>query len=100
MSEDLKPCPFCGDKPYLDTDGYKYEIGCHKCRYSIITHQRASAIRKWNTRPTEKEEAQIKLEAWQEAFGTTQLTHALARLEEAEKKAQRFRAKKEKDEKS
>lgn len=32
-------------------------------------------------------EAETVLRAWQEAFGTTQLTHALARLEAAEKKA-------------
>lgn len=29
-------------------------------------------------------EAQVQLEAWQKTFGTTQLTHALARLEKAE----------------
>lgn len=33
------------------------------------------------------EEANTVLSAWHEVFGTTQLTHALSRLEEAEKKA-------------
>lgn len=40
------------------------------------------------TRQLERElnEAQTQLRAWQQAFGTTQLTHAIARLEAAEKK--------------
>lgn len=37
----------------------------------------------------ERDEAGIQLQAWQEAFGTNQLTHALARLETAERKANR-----------
>ncbi len=32
-----------------------------------------------------KSESEIQLEAWHETFGTNQLTHALARLETAEK---------------
>jgi len=35
-------------------------------------------------------EAQTVLEAWQSIFGTTQLTHAQARLEEAEKRAKKY----------
>lgn len=35
----------------------------------------------------ERDEAVIQLQAWQKAFGTTQLTHTLARLEAAEKKS-------------
>jgi hypothetical protein len=34
----------------------------------------------------QRDEAVTQLEAWQNTFGTTQLTHALARLEAAEKK--------------
>lgn len=37
------------------------------------------------SRPAAPSEAQVQLEVWQSAFGTNQLSHALARLEAAEK---------------
>lgn len=43
-------------------------------------------------RQEELENTQRVLEAWMAAFGTSQLTHAIARLEQAEKECDRLRA--------
>lgn len=79
MSEELKPCPFCGGKPTLpDGDGTQYQIECDDCgqamasvqicdlmtpderhadsftgyRYAekFIDRAKHAAIRNWNTR--------------------------------------------------
>lgn len=35
---DLKPCPFCGEEPYVDTCDRLIVIGCNKCNYSRGFH--------------------------------------------------------------
>lgn len=76
----LKPCPFCGELPYLEkkplwrtygdgtTHGYyncfEYDIRCHKCGCTIPLHgndtiyhkdeeAKQSAVNTWNTRYTD-----------------------------------------------
>jgi Lar family restriction alleviation protein len=63
-NEELKPCPFCGGKPYIiqeeDCFGNKldeYEIGCNnrKCKMTVYTNEVGSkkrAIAAWNKRVT------------------------------------------------
>jgi len=49
MSEELKPCPFCGEKPYVKVVSHGYsstaynisaELGCKKC----IFHMRGDNV--------------------------------------------------------
>jgi Lar family restriction alleviation protein len=75
----LKPCPFCGELPYLEkkplwrtvngsTHGYagcwEYDIRCHKCGCTIPLHSndtiyrsddeaKQNAINTWNRRYTD-----------------------------------------------
>lgn len=96
MSEELKPCPFCGEIPDLPSgDGTQYEIECGSCamamasvqisdlmtieerqsdpftnyRYAeqYIERAKAEAIKQWNTRATPPA-AQVQGE--REAFET------------------------------
>lgn len=60
MSEELKPCPFCGNSEDLtvtrinNSTGYR-RIECKKCDYNrYIYGTKQDAIRKWNTRPAEE----------------------------------------------
>lgn len=55
MSEELKPCPFCGDKAVqkdMDTPFKNGWIGCPKCHCFIdwIKNGKPQAITAWNTR--------------------------------------------------
>lgn len=60
MSEELKPCPFCGEKPFLEK-GYNQQTGeyykdefcviCTHCNVGVWTAE-SEAIQAWNTRPT------------------------------------------------
>ncbi len=58
MSEELKPCPFCGGTPIVNlqmVSGYTF-ISCSKCRADgplRSTHTRAVAA--WNLRAALKE---------------------------------------------
>lgn len=41
----LKPCPFCGGKPYYEACDVLIQIGCHKCDYNLhfdglLSHKR------------------------------------------------------------
>jgi hypothetical protein len=58
MSEELKPCPFCGEigKAHLDICGDNlYRVRCINC--GVDTHtgweERIYPIDRWNTRPIE-----------------------------------------------
>ena len=61
-------------------------------RYSIINKESTHACMEqspagdWVTYQDAKQ-LETQLQAWHETFGTNQLTHALARLESAEKRA-------------
>ena len=55
MSEELKSCPFCGDKdPMMRGDEWKY-IECYECDGSGPAREtEQAAITAWNTRAGEK----------------------------------------------
>ena len=57
MSEELKPCPFCGgeDVEHLPDGFGNWLVGCVTCDYRIqcVDCTEEEAIRYWNTRPTE-----------------------------------------------
>lgn len=36
--EQLKPCPFCGGKPFVDSCDRLIEIGCKSCGYYRVFH--------------------------------------------------------------
>ena len=66
MNIDLKPCPFCGDKPYTqvraNTDRVVLKIGCGNCgvflteqvlsgtAFTQFDEVRSNLIAKWNKR--------------------------------------------------
>lgn len=61
MTEDLKPCPFCGGKAVLQHPGTRMGrpsacmVGCIKCRAEcrasgLQTHSEPSAVAAWNRR--------------------------------------------------
>jgi hypothetical protein len=59
MSDELKPCPFCENIPFVDTlddVGGEYSgITCEKCQRVYMTSNDAKKppIKLWNTRPIE-----------------------------------------------
>ena len=63
MSEEMKPCPFCGEKAELNWYGLSVELGCHTIRCRVAPRVRwyiedsedkreveAEIIKLWNTR--------------------------------------------------
>ena len=34
MREELKECPWCGNRPYIDVNDRIITIGCYRCQYS------------------------------------------------------------------
>lgn len=55
MSNELKPCPFCGGEAviYQNYDEYGYwSISCDACHVEMISGVRAILVSAWNTRPT------------------------------------------------
>lgn len=52
MSEELKPCPFCGGKAILlDTVDGEYYVKCKKCGISTPAWVRAeTSMNRWNRR--------------------------------------------------
>ena len=72
MSEELKPCPFCGDSAEVDRllDGYVISCPNPKCGISAVESHSylayADAQAAWNTRPGEvaAEERGIR-EGWE-----------------------------------
>ncbi|MDN4147593.1 Lar family restriction alleviation protein [Pseudomonas tohonis] len=102
MSEELKPCPFCGETPDLPSgDGTQYEIECGSCgmamasvqisdfmtieerkadpftnyRYAeqFIDRAKAEAINQWNTRATPPA---AQLQGERGAFEATNYDHS------------------------
>ena len=57
---ELKPCPFCGSKPYIfpeSTDAIAlmpkvtfYKVGCAKCQIYAIRQDLNDALNAWNRR--------------------------------------------------
>lgn len=64
MTEELKPCPFCGHKisgnqPYwddMDTYDVYWIIRCGYCGALIFDEDKNTVIRSWNTRATDRSE--------------------------------------------
>jgi len=102
MSEPVSPTPLREEKrelaDYLHQRAYVLE-----CCDTTNDNAEARKLRRWIVMLADLQPVQnaprgdegepehpsaIALRAWQEAFGTTQLTHAKARLEAAEKSAQ------------
>lgn len=59
MKEQIKPCPFCGEKAEIESwspsDGYQrndwyWKISCNQCNLEMIEVQKEDVIRQWNTR--------------------------------------------------
>ena len=51
MKNDLKPCPFCGGKPYQNECDREYKIVCDKCRVRTDTYSLSRlAVEAWNRR--------------------------------------------------
>ena len=62
MSEELKPCPFCGGEAVLDTrktvtthiEYENYRAGCHNCgimtEWLALAEGKANVILTWNRR--------------------------------------------------
>lgn len=64
MSEKLKPCPFCGGKPYLFKDNFgKYGVACEKCNLWFgIKIENGTLLRfGWTAKIKTRKEA---VEAW------------------------------------
>lgn len=65
MTEELKPCPFCGGNAYLNCykgTNYWWEVSCTLCGASVSSPKiffpynkeaRNEAIKKWNRRVTD-----------------------------------------------
>jgi Lar family restriction alleviation protein len=89
MSEELKPCPFCGYGKILQNSGDGYFVSCMKCgsRGSKKKYYEtmSDAITAWNTRPIEDEKdreiAELKkelnevLKMQSENYGSGMTTH-------------------------
>ena len=75
MSEELKPCPFCGEKPFVKSFGSKITtIFCdgEACRVhpSVDNIDLDSATKGWNTRAYEEENKKLR-EALQSIAGNS-----------------------------
>jgi Lar family restriction alleviation protein len=71
MTEELKPCPFCGGKVTLTerdpSEGYRYLIRCENCEgdfnnpekvvadFCFCSDDKEAIIKKWNTRVKDAE---------------------------------------------
>lgn len=69
---ELKPCPFCGRTPTVDDCGeHRYFVRC-KCGIAQdkLYAQKCDAVRRWNTRKTEKRDIPVKpVETTDKAWG-------------------------------
>jgi len=67
MSEELKPCPFCGGNALSTLDPEK--ISCDDCGGRMIYYYNLSVDEEWNTRPLED----ALLEACRAAFAFVEM---------------------------
>jgi Lar family restriction alleviation protein len=54
MTEELKPCPFCGGKVH-DTlnDDFVFHVSCINCRVAMWDDDEVSLYERWNRRAKE-----------------------------------------------
>lgn len=56
MSEELKPCPFCGCGAVIDCYNYYFNATCKNCFVEVVGFEnREDCIKVWNNRPIEDE---------------------------------------------
>ena len=62
MSEELKPCPFCGGEAFLYEQNFadKYVIVCEDCCVKRTSEIKEYVIKKWNTRQSDAELERLK----------------------------------------
>lgn len=53
--QELKPCPFCGSKPFCQKNGVYlapqyWECGCEECEFRLRAKTEEESIERWNTR--------------------------------------------------
>ena len=68
MTDKLKPCTFCGGKPYFENEGsdYGFYAVCSRCGcWTGALRTKDESLKRWNNRPIEDELAEKikKLEA-------------------------------------
>ena len=73
MSEELKPCPFCGIEPAFyetpDPENHTWNIEClaDECNGGYITGpDKDQVLRRWNTRPAVSKNAELEKEIEEE----------------------------------
>lgn len=99
MENEIKSCPFCNVEAHMLVDrispyivAYTPECMNPKCCATMGRFcTEKEAIQAWNNRTAPADnrikELECQLEAWHKVFGTSQLSHAQARLEKAERNA-------------
>lgn len=54
MTEELKPCPFCGGKAEFENDNGEWFVFCEKCGSMTVPFEtKPEAKETWNNRPIE-----------------------------------------------
>jgi hypothetical protein len=62
MSNEIKPCPFCGDDESVypsyewPGSGKPYAIDCIRCGFDFTPRPGMDVIKMWNTRADDKDE--------------------------------------------
>ena len=95
MSEELKPCPFCGGKPHLrepdapdplavtESGNVDYRIWCEECNAMSKSYQtKEKAIKYWNMRTKQNQGLKIGLKACPLCGGKARRNSFVSRYEE------------------
>lgn len=58
MTDELKPCPFCGGKAEFENDNEEWFVFCEKCgSMTVLFETKPEAKEAWNARPIEYAQA-------------------------------------------
>lgn len=102
MTEELKPCPFCGGKAEFENDNGEWFVFCEKCgSMTVLFETKPEAKEAWNTRQIEyaqaaeikrlREALEIYKEALHEGLWKTGLQDSIWEvIEQAEEKAEQI----------